>query len=217
MIEWEQKDELIILRKERKILTRPIRSRTQNKKAWRRWRRGVIGILTLDDPDPCCAPRGWKHRQQGMIGIMQSAATTNRIAGKGSNLVISHTGSGADVVAGARFQQDGFIDDLGPFAQQVQIAPNEWWNNEKDAAGNPGDDFDIRAVSMTAGTWDDEPAAVGVFINIGTGRNWREIRTFGKGQEGPGTDNANSPMEIRHDFETIHVGGFNLECSATLT
>ncbi len=217
MEEWEQKDELIILRRDHKILTRPIKAITNGKKAWRRWRRGVIGITPLGG-EPCedCLP-AWKRKQRGSLMMMGAASGGNRIAGDGSNFVFSHNGTGASVVAGARFQQDGYVDDLGPFTEQVEQTVQEWFNNKKDPVGNPGDDFDIRTVSMTLGTWDDEAAAVGVWINIGTGRNWREIRTCcDKADENAGTDTASSPFELRHGFETLALGGFDMEASATV-
>ncbi len=216
--EWQRKDELIILRRDRKILTRPIKALTNGKKAWRRWMRGVIDIVILED-EPCadCIP-AWKRKQLGTLSMMGAASGSNRIAGDGSNIVISKTRAGATCTAGARFQQAGNISEIGPIAELNDFDSQEWWNNRPALGGTPGVDYDIRTVSMTAGLWDNFGAGTGTWIQISSGRTWSVVRTCClKDDEGVGTDNANSPMQLRNNGQTVALGSFNLECSATAT
>ncbi len=133
------------------------------------------------------------------------------------NIVVSQSASGQDVQSGVRFQGDGGSDEIDKDGITIPRVAGEWWSDEPEAL--IGDDYDVREASHVGGTgpWDFAAAAVGDWVNIGTGRNWWVQRTFGKGQEGPGTDNAKGNFEIR-DSETQTIQAtFTLDASATIT
>lgn len=131
------------------------------------------------------------------------------------NITEEESFSGQQVECGIRFQQLGDSDEIDKDGNTIFRVSGEWWSEEPETG--IGNDYDIRCASMNGGTlWDIQAAAVGTWINIGAGRNWAMLRTFGKGQEGVGSDHASGNMEIRDVATETVQASFVMDITATI-
>lgn len=103
-----------------------------------------------------------------------------------SGQTVSSTSLGT-AIAGVRFNTDGTVDqNKGGFYTQIDsstdwIIPN----------GGASSDFDVRLVSVTGAALDTGPAT-GTWVNLGTNREWLQIRSTN------GTDSSTCVFAIRY-------------------
>jgi hypothetical protein len=119
--------------------------------------------------------------------------------------------------SGVRFNDDGSIDEIEGTQQALiytQIHSGEWWTGEPDAG--IGASYDVRCLSLTSGSWDVQAAVVGTYVGIDTAPEWKEVRTGGKGGEGPGTDVCIAQFQIRLGSSPFTVlATFEVDARAT--
>ena len=137
-----------------------------------------------------------------------------------TNIVISHTVSSGGVAAGAEFNANGTIEQVGPLIGGLTLLgldsngndhTGEWYD------GSPtGSQWEIRCVSMISGAWLNPPAAVGVWIDLSADRRWKINRPGGKGYT-PGTTAAKGNFTIREKADTANLVNFTLDATATQT
>ena len=82
---------------------------------------------------------------------------------------------------------------------------------------NDGSLFEIACDSLSMGTWDTEPAAVGVFTSLDTADLlWNVNRPGGKGRT-PGTTQVIGQFTIREIADTGNSTTFEVDCTNTQT
>lgn len=137
----------------------------------------------------------------------------------GTNIVVTSSRS-LPVASGCAFQSDGTIDEVGPVASARRLLGLD--DNSVNHTGQwkgtidplVGADWEIACLSMVAGAWDFSAAALGVYINLGAERLWKEQRTIG---EGAGTDTATGNFRIREIANTSNFVNFTMKGTAIKT
>ena len=169
---------------------------------------------TLGDPE---VKVGGAWKVISTIEIKVGGAWKTAFAVGGINqpdITVEQSHSGRQIVCGVFFQIDGGSDlvDLDQIAR-ARVA-GEYHTDEPDS--NIGPNYDIRQASLTSGIWDFESLTVGTWGNLSAGKGWWVVRTWGKGMENEGSDNAVGVFEIRDAATESILATFTVDATATI-
>lgn len=132
-----------------------------------------------------------------------------------ADITVSTSISGAQSQSGVRFQSAGCTDQIDNQDTIDLLPEGSWWSDEPETA--IGADYEVREATHISGTWWAAAGGEGVWVNMSAGRNWFVLRTFGKGQDGPGTSTAIGDFEIRDIATETIQASFRLTASAIIT
>jgi len=104
-----------------------------------------------------------------------------------------HNNTGGVCFAGVTFNVDGECYDMGPaLADRTIFVAGEWWPDEPDTG--IGSSYDIRQASLFTGTWTQQAATVGTWVQISVERIWRCNVTA---MSAPNVSSASGSFEVR--------------------
>lgn len=122
---------------------------------------------------------------------------------------VSGGGGSTEARAGFVFKTDGRILVNSGGTELATFPDSMWWSNAPEA--DIGDDYEVRCVSVSSGSWSSSAASVGSWVALTSDRAWTISRTDGAGI---GTNSVTAIFEVRPTASS----GFNkTEASTEMT